>query len=71
MLKACLQVLVGNASSLLSVCPYLQIKEFNAVVYRGCRLVIVIGKVPTANRQDFELFWSNIYSESTQESALM
>ena len=29
MLKACLRALVGNASSLLSVCPCVQLKEFN------------------------------------------
>jgi len=38
---------VGNASSLLSVCPCVQVKEFNTVAYRGCRVVIVVGKVPT------------------------
>jgi hypothetical protein len=47
---------MGKASSLLSVCPCVQIKKFNTVAYRDCRVVIVIGKVPTENRQDFELF---------------
>jgi hypothetical protein len=49
MLKACLRVLVGNASSLSSVCPCVPVKEFNTVVYLGCGVVVVIGKVPTEN----------------------
>ena len=28
------------------MCPCVQVKECNTVVYRGCRVVIVVGKVP-------------------------